>query len=440
MVQNSFLPRFISAVVNNTPHDKYYAVVESQVTALELERVIPKIRTLFERDDKFYANIKKRDVEVVSNRQMRIPLELRPGGSFQYFDPNGGDLGRGGGPTWDKAVVTPVFVSENIEYTKLTQWSTDSDRKAISNAVKRLTATALDELRRQLDSQLMQAGNGVVGTVTSVTTASGVDTVVMTSDGFGARLVRYGQTVQVYDTTLATLRGSAVITLWDTENNTIELTPAVAGIIATDVLVVNGLSSPASLPAMYGVPYHHSNASTGTWLGFSRSTTPEIRSNRVNAGGSALSLPLPRLAMNKIGNRVGIDNNFKPNAWLHPAQIQAYEDIGQAAIMLNSPGEGKGLDMYFGGTMKFAGATAKESFNWDKTRIDFVADEVWGRAEMLPVGFYTTDGRKIFEIRSSSGGVATSDIFYMVYGAQFFVNNPAATAYIDNLAIPAGYQ
>ena len=35
----------------------------------------------------------------------------------------------------------------------------------------------------------------------------------------------------------------------------------------------------------------------------------------------ALTLPLPRLAMNKIGNRVGIDNNFNPTAWLHPAQM-----------------------------------------------------------------------------------------------------------------------
>jgi len=416
------------------------AVVESQVSALELERVIPKIRVLFERDDKFFANIKKRDVEVISNRQMRVPLELRPGGSFQYFDPNGGDLGRGGGPTWDKAVLNSVFVSENIEYTKLTQWSTDGDKKAITNAVKRLTATALDELRRQLDSQLMQAGNGVVGTITSVSTTAGVDTYTLTSDGFGARLVRYGQTIQVFDTTLATLRGSGVITAWDVENNTIDVTPAVAASAATDVLVVNGLSSPASLPAMYGVPYHHSNASTGTWLGFSRSTTPEIRSNGVNGGGSALSLPLPRLAMNKIGNRVGIDNNFKPVAWHHPAQSQAYEDIGQAVIMLNQPGENKGLDMYFGGVQNFAGAKGKESFNWDKTRIDFVSDEVWGRGETLPIGFYTTDGRKIFEIRSSSGGIATSDIFYMVCGMQFFVNNPAATAYIYNLAIPAGYQ
>src|SRR5665213_1680931 len=160
----------IQKLLDETPNGVFEAVVESQVTALELERVIPKIRTLFERDDYFYANIKKRDVEVISQRQMRVPLELRPGGSFQYFDPNGGDLGRGGGPTWDKAVLNSVFVSENIEYTKLTQWATDNDRKAITNAVKKLTATALDELRKQLDNQLMQAGNGVVGTIGVVST------------------------------------------------------------------------------------------------------------------------------------------------------------------------------------------------------------------------------------------------------------------------------
>src|SRR6516164_9530401 len=170
------------------------ALVESQVAALELERVIPKIRVLFERDDKFYANIKKRDVEKISNRQMRIPLELRPGGSFQYFNADGGDLGRGGGPTFDKAVLTSVFMSENIEYTKLAQWATDDERKSIVNSVRRLTATALDELRRQLDAQMMQSGNGVIGTVTTRTTSAGVDQYVCTTDGFGVRLMRYGQT------------------------------------------------------------------------------------------------------------------------------------------------------------------------------------------------------------------------------------------------------
>lgn len=419
------------------------AQVEAQVTALELERVIPKIRVAFERDDMFFANIKKRDVEKISNRQMRVPIELRPGGSFQYFDANGGDLGRGGGPTFDKAVLTSVFMSENIEYTKLVQWSTDDSRKSIENGVRRLTATALDEIRRQIDAQMQQPGNGVIGTVTTDTPAGGSNVITLTTDGFGARLMRFGQTVQVFDATLATLRGSGVITFWDVENKTINITPQIAGVIATDVIVTNGINAPASLPALFGVPYHHSNASTGTWLGFSRSATPEIRSNRVNGGGAALSLPLPRLAINKIGNRVGLDNNFDPTAWTHPCQIQAYEELGQLVIMIQKQAKDESLNMYFGNGkgsgMQMAGANVRGHFNWNQKRIDFIVNELWGRGEILPLGFYTTDGRKIFEIRGASGGVATADIFYMVCGMQTFVSNPAGTSYIDNLAVPVGY-
>jgi hypothetical protein len=415
------------------------AVTESQVAATELEKVLPKIRVLFERDDTFYAHIKKRDVEKISHRQMRVPLELRPGGSFQYFNPDGGDLGRGGGPTFDKAVLNCVFLSENIEYTKLTQWATDDARKAIVNSVRRLTASALDEMRRQLDSQLMQAGDGVIGIVTTDTPSGGSNVLSLTSDGFGARLIRFDQTVQIFDAALAINRGSAKVTAYDVENKSISLTPQIAGVVPGDKIVTNGISAPASLPGLYGVPYHHSNASTGTWLGFSRTNTPEIRANRVNAGGQAMTLPLPRLAMNKIGNRLGMDNKFNPTAWLHPAQMAAYEEIGQLVSTIQKTTKEEGLNLYFGNNMQLAGASVKPHFSWDKTRIDFVVDEVWGRAEILPIGFYTTDGRKIFEIRGPSGGVATAEIFYMVVGMQTFVSNPAACSYIDNLAVPIGY-
>jgi len=415
------------------------AVTEVAVDALELERVVPKIQTLFERDDKFYANIRKRQVEKISNRLMRIPLEIRPGGDFGYFDPEGGDLGRGGGPTWDKAVLQCVFIKEGTEYTKLTEWATDSDRKSIVNAVRQLTARSLDEIRRQIDAQMMQPGTGVIGTITTATPTAGVDTYTFTTDGFGANLMRFGQTVQVFNSTLATLKGSGVITSYDKPNKTVQVTPAIAGSTVGDLVVTQGLSIPTALPALYGVPYHHNNASTGVWLGFNRATTPEIRANRVNAASSALSLPLPRLAINAIGNRIGIDNNFSPNAWLHPCQMQAYEEIGQQVSIIQKAAKEEALNMYFGSNMQLAGAPVRPSYQWDKTRIDFVTDEVWGRGEILPIGFYKSDGRNIFELRGPSGGVATADIFYMVCGMQTFVNNPAGCSYIDVLAVPAGY-
>jgi len=415
------------------------AVVESNVNALELEKVVPKIAVAFERDDKFFSNIKKREVQKISARQMRVPIALRPGGKFKYYNADGGGLGRGGGPTWDKAVVSCVFVAEAIEYTKLTEWATNSDAKAIENAPKKMIADTLDELRRQLDSQMMQDGRGVLGTVTTDTPAGGSNVITLTTDGFGARLMRFQQDVQVFDATLVTNRGTATITQWDVENNTISLTPQIAGVVATDLLVADGIASPLSLPAIYGVPYHHSNSSTGTWLGFPRSTTPEIRASRVNGNANAFALPLARLAINKIGNRTGIDNNFVPNAWMHPAQVQAYEELGQLVSWIQKQPKDESLNLYFGGQMQMAGSNVKQSFNWDKRRIDFVTDSIWGRGEILPIGFYTSDGRNIFEIRDSVGGVATADIFYMTVGMQAFVSNPAACAYIDNLAIPAGY-
>ena len=138
------------------------ALNEAAVAAGEIERLRTKIDVVFESDDLFWANIKPRDVEVMSYREMRVPIEISPGGAFRYFNPSGGDMGRGGAPKWDKAVVQPVFMSEGIEYQKLAQWSTDDRRKAIINSVRKLTAGATKELRRQLDAQLQQPGDGVV--------------------------------------------------------------------------------------------------------------------------------------------------------------------------------------------------------------------------------------------------------------------------------------
>jgi len=89
--------------------------------------------------------------------------------------------------------------------------------------------------------------------------------------------------------------------------------------------------------------------------------------------------------------------------------------------------------------MQLAGAPVKTSYSWDKTRIDFVVADVWGRAEMHPADFYTVDGRRIFEIRGSSGGVATSQIFYITASFNLFVSNPAVCSYISGLTVPTGY-
>lgn len=415
------------------------ALQEAQVLANELERVSPKVPTLFDREATWYSTVEKRPTEKVSARDMRIPLEIRPGGNFGHFDPDGGDLGLGDGPSFDKAVVSTVHLRHGVEWTKKAEWATDDARKAVLNTFRHLLAKSMAEFRRHVDSLCMTGGDGVVGTISAVANAGGFDTYTLATDGFGARLLRYGQTINVYNAALSTNRTAGAekkITFHDLVAKQIKV-PTVAGAIATDKIVVSGLSATPPV-SLLGVPYHHSNASTGSWLGFDRATTPEIRANRTDAGGG-LALPFPRLAINKIGDRVGMDFNTKLAAWMHPCQKQAYEELGQLVSIINKNPKEDALDLYFSDRMQMAGAPVKTSFSWDKTRIDFILNEVWGRAEMHPAGFYTVDGRKIFELRGASGGVKTSQIFYITASFNLFVNNPAACSYIDGLTVPSGY-
>lgn len=417
-------------------------VTSTNVIATEMEKVRTKVPLLYDYDDGFYTSIEKKNVEAISERDMRIPLAIKPGGFFGFFNPDGGDLGVGDGPTWDKAVINTVNMKIGIQWTAKSEWGTDDSRKAVINTFKELMAKAMPEFRRQSDNQCHTNGTGVVATITTPSTSGGVDTYVCESDGYGVRLVRPGQRVNIYSADLQTQRtiNPVTITYYDINANTIKVTPAVAGVIATDVIVPEGLTG-ASPVGLFGIPYNNSSSSSGTWLGFTRSATPEIRSNSVDANGSALALPYPRLAINKVGNRVGIDKRTKFVANLHPCQTQAYENLGQLVSVIQKTASDENLNMYFNNSnMRMAGATIKEDYSWDKKRIDFLKLESWGRAELHPAGFYTApDGRKFFEMRGPSGGVATSNIFYIVASWNLFTDNPAAQSYIYNLAVPTGY-
>lgn len=95
------------------------ALANSQVVALQLEKVRPKLPILYERDDTFFSMIQKRDVERVSTRTARIPLQVYPGGAFGYVSFDGGDLGLGSGTIYDFAQITPIGVSLAVQINKL---------------------------------------------------------------------------------------------------------------------------------------------------------------------------------------------------------------------------------------------------------------------------------------------------------------------------------
>ena len=408
----------------------------ADVVAAQMEKLRTKVPILFERDETFYSTINKVEKHDVSTKKMRIPLQMSSGGNFGHYDPDGGGLGRGSGLVIKEALLSPVHLRHAVEWTELSEIATSKKSKSVINAFRKNLADGMKEFRRYADALCMTEGNGVLGTIASV---SGT-TYTMESDGFDVRLLRKGQKVSVYNSALTTRRGSATITKIDSEAKTVTIDASVAGDTGTDKLVVDGLTGTPPV-SLLGVLYHHSNSSTGNWLELSRADYPEVRANRVNAGNSSFTLPYARLAINKIGERLGMKKRDKNvMAWMHPAQAQSYEELGQLISFIQKTKKEEGLDLYFGESKQMAGATVKEHYSWNKKRIDFVNKETWLRAELRPPGFYGNQhGKKIFEVRSTDGGVAAAWVYYLTASFNLAIDNPPCVSYVDNLEIPEGY-
>src|SRR5580698_1078374 len=411
----------------------------AQTIALQLEKVRDKVPLLYERDDVLLTMIQQRgDVEKVSSRNMRLPLQLIPGGKAGSYNADGGDLGRGSGTTYDVAQVSPIFFRFAIEITKLVEYASNSREKAIENAVKREVANGMKQFRSFLDKVIQTAGNGVLGTISSV--SGETITIAVPS---GAALVYLNQTIQVYDTTLTTNRGSCNVLSADPVNaQTITVDTLPSGTIATDVIVHDGLSG-AQPVSLYGIKYHQNNATTGTWLNLNRATyANQLQTPRVNAGNSALTPSNVRLAINKVRKSLGINHISKLIAYMAVEQEHAWENLGITVSQIIKEGgtnSGNDLDLLFTGRKTMSGVPIKSSVNADQTRVDFLDLSHWGRAVLKDIDFYEVNGNTVFPIYGASGGLAASYIFYFDTAFQVWDDSPRTGAFIDTLARPSGY-
>ncbi len=418
----------------------------AQSVALQLEKVRDKLPLLYERDDILLTMIQQRgDVERVSSRNMRLPLQIRPGGKAGLANMDGGDLGRGSGTLYDVAQVTPVFFRHAVEITKLVEYASNAPDKAVENAAKREVKNAMVQFRSFLDKVMQTNGNGVLGTIGSIATSglpSGVAAQFTMAKPPGAQLFYYNQTVQVYDPTLTTNRGSANVLLVDPFNSLIQVDALPSGTSANDLVVHDGLtgSQPTSL---FGILYHQTNATTGTWLNLNRATYPvELATPRVNGNSSALTPGAVRLAINKVRKSLGSNQVSKLIAYTSLEQEHQWEQLGVTISQIIKEGAGgraSDLDLLFTGEKSMAGVPIKSSINANQSRVDFLDLSHWGRAVMTDIDFYDVGGQTVFPIYGTSGGLASAYIFYFVTGFQVWNESPRSGAYIDNLAIPTGY-
>ena len=425
-------------------------LARKDVEAEELEKVQPHLEKLFEVEAPFWKALSKGagSPTVVSYKEVRVPMRIRPAGQYRAFDPEGGDLGRGGGSLWQELKVTTAARLLAIEWNWKAKWATNNTKKALRNAVREDITAAVSEWNRAIDCEMVGSNDSRLGTVASVVDSTDHDEVKMNSD-FGARRVRAGQQIVFFSVKagggLNKWKGTATVQYVDVESRVIKLVKRPSGpksdldLAAGDVIVVEGAVGAADEGAggashFNGVQYCNDGASTGTYLDLDRATYPEIRGNSVDAGGS-FTLAAPRSAVRKIGNRLGGAAVKKLTWWCHPDIRDAYEDLGMLiSTIQKQPSSSQKMDLYFADKLQIAGNPLMEHYSWDKDRMDGISMDCFHRIEVKKPGPIREDNLgPIFSLYGGSGGIAASNIWYMGGVMQTYCSKPSALTLVENL-------
>ena len=435
-------------------------VLSANVLQAQIEKVRPKVQELFETTDNIAALIKKGgEAEIISEKLYRIPLVTYRGGTFQAFNADGGDMGSGSGLNVTNLEAGFFYTDMAVQLSKRAMDDTAKGEQAVINAFSYNFKNAMKELQAMDDQVFHTNGTGVLTNASSATGTwnsgnSTTYTFTGSTDFVGVSRLRPGNTVDVWDSTYTTFRGSALIDHIDTLNKVIYLQGAlIGGATAGDVLAVKGLSSPlqsfqSTWPLSgdsfrHGLYYFNDSNPSNYCLGQLKSNVTELLANNVVANGPVAHVQ-GLILQDQIINRRDEDafKGLIPIA--HMAQRAAIYDIGIAMSEWFRKSSDKMIDVMPGGvqysdTFPFVGLTGKVDKRQDKSRIDFIIPKVWGRAMLHDTKFHEVEGRTIFEGRTSSGTLQASVIFYLVQCFDYYCVDPGVQGFISGLTVPPGY-
>lgn len=424
------------------------AVADADVAPIERELLIYEkgIPELLEVDDGVLKLIEKEDFDPASNRSARIPLLTAIRGTFQKYDPDGGSYGATSGPVWNVATLVPYYFSAGYSYTQLAQYATSGAQRGIKDVTKEVMKYSTKQFRAALDVLVHTDGSGVLGTITSVST----NTFTMTTDGYREQMVYIGQPVQVFNSALTTDRGSSTVTAIDRAAHTVTVAAAPGGSTGTDKLLMEGLAATVTIQSsLFGIQYHQSDATSGTWLGLNRANVSNVVCPSVNANSSSLTTAFIRQAINRIRMNIGVDamndSKTKLTVLTHPTQADAYESLAiTISSIFKQPTGNQGVDLMFNNEngMTMGNLKVVQSIHQDRTRLDFLALGYWGRIVGTDTGFVRPGGNDQiiwpeYDV-GVTGTLKASKFFYLNSGLQLYNRNPLAGSYVKTLAIPSG--
>ena len=390
---------------------------------------------------------KSTDIKAISNRPARIPFNVLTGGiarTGQLFD--GADMGRGSAPTQTFGTLSAVSFLQASEYTALSEYSTDSDEKAIENYVTLTNQQATETAAGYLDALLANSdGSNTLDTVVNTAPPGGGNGMTVNN----ANIFQDNQIIDVWSALGGVFRGSVQILSIDIANNVIwTLTALPGGTIAGDLLLMTG-SAGAANSGFFGIPYYHVAGNAGNYMGVQRSSYPgKFSTPNVNPGTSTTATgPLTpakvRAMQNQIDLAMGVDAaDDDVVAHMNVDMAAAWENnaLPVQNIVMNQVKGDESLDMLKRRMpTTIAGREILRNIRAKPGRIDFLNLKHWFRLETKALDMYEVGGQTLFPAYGASGGLESSMLFYLTLMCQFGLGQPRRESFLQFATIPAGY-
>lgn len=426
----------------------------ADVYASNMETIRKDLPQLYEMtaDNTLYAKLKKGSdsiqiTKTVNGQDFKIPVETQPPGYLATASLDGGALPAGSATVTQQMYQTyfPMFFPVSVGAGAI--WTTEADKSTVNqwkNNLKKATAA----FKRQADASFFNISSGNQGIMAQ---ATGYSSGTFTLDTeYSANLCQVGQRVEIFDSTLATNRTSAVptnlpyIDRVDRNAGTVHVTNL--GAISpgtTDYLLFAGAAGTGTSPVwVNGLNYFHNTTTSGSLLGLSRTSYPELLPNTVDASGSLV--PTHGLLLNtKIRVRKGATPG-KLLGVLHPAQAAQIYTTGIAISEWQRGNSDKMIDIMPSDInddmIRWCGVTHLKSAHQSKKRVDWLDLDQWGRVYLKEMDFMVgPDGRKFFEDRSSSGAVSLGWSYWLMVIENFYCAQPSSGGMVYNASIPSGF-
>lgn len=385
---------------------------------------------------------KKGEVEMIGERDFRIPALTIFGGDAGTYDPQGGDMGRGSMPQGNVMIQSYFPFRLNFEFDKLSIKATTN--VGIKNPFTYAIANGFKEFMLYRDKWNHGDGTAVLATATATATV-GTGTQYTLDTGYGAQLLRRGQPVTVYSNDLTTVRTSALrISTLDSQGGTILLNGLVPSAGATDKICFSGVSG-ASPAGPRGLAYWISSATSGTTANINRATEPQLVSKNVNAASASYAVEMVMGVYDKILNDRGEVAQELLGIAAPAQRAAAYANMISIQNILLDTTKAQAVD-------RMPNLKGRDVFMWGnvphyvdihtlKTTVYYIVPRMFGMARLADVDFFQTDGvpgerGRFIQIYGGSGGPAAATWFGLTVEENPYCVDPGAMGLTYTLPLP----